>query len=93
MSGKKRKNRERRKTTGLSEGGGGGKGKRRRLPDYDSPHVVGSLGGVGAYARAAKIPVRKARKIVEKKLSYTLHKPVRKRGKYAPLMVFDIDEQ
>ncbi|PFX27133.1 putative uncharacterized transposon-derived protein F54H12.3 [Stylophora pistillata] len=67
--------------------------KKRILPDYETPGVVGSLGDVATYARAAKIPVKQARKLLEKKLSYTLHKLVRRRGISAPVVVFNIDEQ
>ena len=60
---------------------------------YDEPGVVGSLGGVAAYAKAQKISIAQGKKELEKKLAYTLHKPRGRRGEFLPVVVFDIDQQ
>ncbi|PFX25068.1 Uncharacterized protein F54H12.2 [Stylophora pistillata] len=61
--------------------------------EYESPGHIGSLGGIQPYAKAQKIPLSQAKKELEKNLAYTLHKPRSRRGEFAPVLVFDIDEQ
>ncbi|PFX12238.1 Uncharacterized protein F54H12.2 [Stylophora pistillata] len=61
--------------------------------EYESPGHVGSLGGIQPYAKAQKISHTQAQKELEKNLAYTLHKPRRRRGEFALVIVFDIDEQ
>ena len=56
----------------------------KKILDYDTPGVVGSLGSVSQYAQAKGISRPKAKKELEKNLAYTLHKPV---------VVFDTDQQ
>ena len=53
----------------------------------------GSLGGVNAYARAHKLTRRQAVAELEPLLSYTLHKPARRKFPTLPTRVFSIDEQ
>ena len=60
---------------------------------YEDPNSPGSLGGVANYARNKHITLNKAKKELESNLAYTLHKPVRRRGKFRPVLVFDKDEQ
>ena len=60
---------------------------------YVDPTEPGSLGGVAKFAKAHKIPVSKAKKELQRVLSYTLHKPRRRRFKTLPTLVFKINEQ
>lgn len=61
--------------------------------DYEDPRQPGALGGVHAFARSHKLRDPEAKKLLEQVLSYTLHKPVRKRFPTAPTLVFGRDEQ
>lgn len=61
--------------------------------EYEDLNQEGALGGVAAYAKAHKLPLGRAKRTLENLLSYTLHKPVRRRGAYRPVLVFDVDEQ
>ena len=61
--------------------------------DYEDPRQPGALGGVHAFARTHKLKDPEAKKLLEQVLSYTLHKPVRRRFPMAPTMVFGRDEQ
>lgn len=61
--------------------------------DYEDPSQPGALGGVRAFARAHKLKDPEAKRMLEQVLSYTLHKPVRKRFPTAPTLVFGRDEQ
>lgn len=63
------------------------------LTSYHNPRQPGSLGGVTSFARTLKLPVKKAREVLQKDLGYTLHKPRRRRFPTLPVMVFNIDEQ
>ena len=63
------------------------------LESYVDPGEPGSLGGVNAFAKAHKISPRKAKKELEQLLSYTLHKPRRRRFSTLPTKVFSINEQ
>ena len=60
---------------------------------YENPHKLGSLGGVANYAAHNHLSLNQAKKELEKNLAYTLHKPVRRRGAFRPVLVFDKDEQ
>ena len=60
---------------------------------YVDPSELGSLGGVNAFAKAHKIPQRKAKQQLEQLLSYTLHKPRCRRFPTLPTKVFSINEQ
>ena len=61
--------------------------------DYEDPRQTGALGGVHAFARAHQLKRPEAQQLLEQVLSYTLHKPVRKRFPTAPTLVFGGDEQ
>ena len=63
------------------------------LTDYHDPTKPGSLGSVARFAKAQKIPLGKARKLLERDLGYTLHKPRRKRFTTTPVLVFNMDQQ
>ena len=60
---------------------------------YNNPNVDGSLGGVARFAEAQGIPVQEAKRILSKDLSYTLHRPRRKRFPKARVIVYGIDHQ
>lgn len=60
---------------------------------YESPEKRGSLGGVRRFAQQTGLPLPRAKKILEGLLSYTLHKPRRKRFPTLPVVVFARDEQ
>lgn len=60
---------------------------------YTNPNVEGSLGGVARFAKAQGIPVKEAKNILSKDLSYTLHRPRRKRFPKARVVVYGIDHQ
>ena len=61
--------------------------------DYEDPRQPGALGGVRAFARTHKLKDPEAKQLLEQVLSYTLHKPFRKRFPTAPTLVFGRDEQ
>jgi len=50
------------------------------------------LGGVQRFARAHKIPLEKAQRVLERDLAYTLHKP-RRRFPTLPVIVGGLDDQ
>ena len=60
---------------------------------YADPKAPGLLGGVTKFAKAHKIPVSHAKKLLQQLLSYTLHKPRRRRFTTLPTKVFSINEQ
>ena len=60
---------------------------------YEDPGEAGALGGVRPFARAQGLKDREAQKILSGVLSYTLHKPRRKRFPTLPTLVFGVDEQ
>ena len=49
------------------------------LSKYHDVRTRASLGGVRRYAKAHKLPLKKAQRILEQDLAYTLHKPRRRR--------------
>ena len=53
---------------------------------YVDPTEPGSLGGIAKFAKAHKIPVSQAKKELQQVLSYTLHKPRRRRFKTLPTL-------
>ena len=67
--------------------------KKKKTPKYEDISQEGALGGVTAYAKAHNLPLGRAKRTLEQLLSYTLHKPVRRRGRFRPVLVFDVDEQ
>ena len=60
---------------------------------YADPSQPGSLGGVAKFAKAHKIPQSQAKQQLQQLLSYTLHKPRRRRFPTLPTLVFTINEQ
>ena len=63
------------------------------MKDYGDPTASGSLGEVQRFARAQKMSSGKAKKLPERILDYTLHKPRRRHFPTLPVMVFGIEEQ
>ena len=61
--------------------------------EYEDPKERGALGGVRPFARAHKLKDPEAQGLLQQVLSYTLHKPVRKRFPTAPTLVFGRNEQ
>ena len=69
------------------------KKEKNLLSSYHDPSEQGSLGGIQRFAKAQRVPVQKAREVLERDLGYTLHKPRRKRFPTTPVLVFNIDQQ
>lgn len=63
------------------------------LSDYHDPSQPGSLGGIARFAKSHKISVDTAKKVLERDLGYTLHKPRRRRFATLPVLVFNVDQQ
>ena len=60
---------------------------------YEDPALEGALGGVEPFAKAHGLSRKQAEKELQSVLSYTLHKPRRKRFPTLPTMVYGRDEQ
>lgn len=60
---------------------------------YNDPEAAGSLGGITRFAKAQGVTVEEAKKALSKDLSYTLHRPRRKRFPKARVLVYGIDHQ
>lgn len=60
---------------------------------YQDPSQLGALGGVETFARAQGVSIDRARQAFEGVLSYTLHKPRRRRFPTTQTLVFGRDEQ
>ena len=60
---------------------------------YETPSRQGSLGGVERFARALGVSMGRARQALQPLLSYTLHKPRRRRYPTIPVVVLGMDEQ
>lgn len=60
---------------------------------YINPAEPGSLGGVHAFAKAHKLSQAQSQQRLEQILSYTLHKPRRRRFPTLPTKVFSINEK
>ena len=63
------------------------------LARYHNPKAPGSLGGVQRFARAHKIPLKKAKDLLQQDLGYTFHKPRRRRFATIPVVVGGLDDQ
>ena len=63
------------------------------LSKYHDVHTQASLGGVNRFAKAHKLPSKKAQRILEQDLAYTLHKPRRSRFPTLPVIVGGLDDQ
>ena len=62
------------------------------LARHHDPRAPGSLGGVQRFARAHQIPLKKAQRVLERDLAYTLHKPRRRRFTTLPVIVGGLDD-
>ena len=72
----------------------GKKGKKCSLLSlYNDPGSEGSLGGVQCFASAQGISHGKAKRMLERDLAYTLHKPRRKRLPTLPVVAEGMDHQ
>lgn len=60
---------------------------------YEDPALEGALGGFEPFAKAHGLSRKQAEKELQSVLSYTLHKPRRKRFPTLPTMVYGRDEQ
>ena len=60
---------------------------------YRDPGQPGSLGGAARFAKAQGITVRRAQRILQHELGYTLHKPTRRRFPTSRVLLFGPDEQ
>ena len=63
------------------------------LSRYHDPRAPGSLGGVQRFAKAHRLPLKKAQRVLEQDLAYTLHKPRRRRFPTVPVIVGGLDDQ
>ena len=63
------------------------------LGRYHDPRAPCSLGGVQRFPRAHQIPLKKAQRVLERDLAYTLHKPRRRRFPTLPVIVGGLDDQ
>jgi len=57
------------------------------------PRAPGSLGGVSRFAQAHHNPLKKAQRVLERDLAYTLHKPRRRHFPTLPVIVGGLDDQ
>ena len=57
------------------------------LRRYHDPRAPGSLGGVQRFAKAQGLPLKKAQRLLERDVGYTLHKPRRRRFATLPVIV------
>ena len=63
------------------------------LSRYHDPRAPGSLGGVQRFAKAHRLPLKQAQRVLERDLAYTLHKPRRRRFPTVPVIVGGLDDQ
>ena len=64
------------------------------LNRYHDPRAPGSLGGVQRFAKAHRLPLKEAQRVLERDLAYTLHKPRRRRRfPTVPVIVGGLDDQ
>ena len=63
------------------------------LSKYHDVRTRASLGGVRRFAKAHKLPLKKAQRILEQDLAYTLHKPRRRRFPTLPVIVGGLDDR
>ena len=63
------------------------------LARYHDPRAPGSLGGVQRFARAHQIQLKKAQRVLQQDLAYSLHKPRRRRFPTLPVLVGGLDDQ
>lgn len=82
MASKKRKKKKTRETL-----------ERKVMKIYYDPSDPGSYGGLQRLQRATGVSVKKLKPILQKNLTYTLHKPVRRRYSTNPTVALGIDHQ
>ena len=63
------------------------------MKKYHDPENPGSYGGVTRFAKENGMSIARARKILQKDLGYTLHKPRPRKFPTLPVVVFGIDQQ
>ena len=63
------------------------------LTRYHDLRAPGSLGGVQRFAKAHHLPLKKAQRVLERDLVYTLHKPRRRRFPTLSVIVGGLDDQ
>ena len=63
------------------------------LNRYHDPSAPGSLGGVQRFAKAHRLPLKQAQRVLEQDVAYTLHKPRRRRFPTVPVIVGGLDDQ
>ena len=63
------------------------------LSRYHDPSAPGSLGGVQRFAKAQGLSLKKAQRLLEQDVGYTLHKPRRRRFATLPVVVGGLDDQ
>ena len=61
--------------------------------NYENPSKPGVLSGLQAFARANCVALKRARKVLESNIAYTLHKPVRLRYPRTRVIVAGLDHQ
>ena len=69
------------------------KEKQDLLSTYTDPRAPGALGGLRRFARAQRLSQAQACDALRKSLTFTLHRPPRRRFKMMPVMVLNIDQQ
>ena len=67
--------------------------ERKVMKIYYDPSDPGSYGGLQRLQRATGVSVKKLKPILQKNLTYTLHKPVRRRYSTNPTVALGIDHQ
>ena len=68
-------------------------GEKNILEYYHDPENPGSYGGIERFAKENGVSLKRAKRILEKDLGYTFHKPRRRKFQTLPVVVFGIDEQ
>lgn len=58
---------------------------------YEDPTVTGSFGGVQPFPKGSGLSTKKAH-LLQQRLSYTLHKPRRRRFPTLPTLVFGMNK-
>ena len=65
----------------------------RVLKAYYDPANPGSFGGLNRLQKATGVPLKKIEPVLKKNLTYTLHKPVRRKYSRNPTIALTIDHQ
>ena len=67
--------------------------ERKVLKAYYDPRNPGSYGGIQRLQKATGVPAKIVRRILQKNLAYSLHKPVRRKFTTLPTVAQSIDHQ